>query len=199
MNPTTSKKLIKIFGVVAALLVVTALCPRVGAAEITGKIDFGVGTVTYDTNSLATATQVSTWTNARVTLATGNFATFQITTPGSPGDAVTLAMPWVFNPSTATNPLWSVDGFSFALASSSIVTQNVNFLNISGPGTITGNGFDPTPGVWSFTSTNSNGNPQTQFTFTTDSTAIPDGGTTVALLGLAFAGLEGARRVLRRH
>jgi len=168
---------------------------------ITGKIDFGTGTVTYDTNSLATATQVSTWTNAKVTLSTGNFSSVLAGTP------VSLATPWIFNlgtpgsplPGPATNPLWQVGGFSFALASSTIITQTVNFLNVSGPGTITGNMFDPTPGTWSFTSTNSNGAPQTSFTFTTDTAAVPDGGTAVALLGLAFAGLEGARRVLRRH
>jgi VPDSG-CTERM motif len=193
----TSLKLV--LSAIAIGLLGAAFIPQAGAAEVTGKIDFGVGTVTYDTTSLATATQVSTWTNAHVTLATGDFATFQVTTPGSPGDAVTLAMPWIFNPSTATSPLWSVDNFSFALASSTINTQNANFLNISGPGTITGNGFDPTPGIWSFTSTDASGGPQNSFTFTTDTSAVPDGGTTVALLGLALTGLEGARRMFRRR
>src|ERR1700730_16182902 len=120
----TSLKLV--LSAIAIGLLSTAFIPQAGAAEINGNIDFGVGTVTYDTTSLATATQVSTWTNAHVTLATGSFAGFQVTTPGSPGDAGSLATPWIFNsgppgsplPGPATNPLWSVDGFSFALAMS---------------------------------------------------------------------------------
>src|ERR1700693_5037779 len=120
----TSLKLV--LSAIAIGLSSTAFIPQAGPAEINGNIDFGVGTVTYDTTSLATATQVSTWTNAHVTAATGSFAAFQVTTPGTPGDAVTLAMPWIFNPSTATNTLWTVDGFCFALALSTINTHKFN-------------------------------------------------------------------------
>ena len=65
----TSLKLV--LSAIAIGLLSTAFIPQAGAAEINGNIDFGVGTVTYDTTSLATATQVSTWTNAHVTAATG--------------------------------------------------------------------------------------------------------------------------------
>jgi len=164
-----------------------ALSPPVQAAPITGRIDFGVGTVSYDTTSLATAKQVSTWTNAHVTAATGDFAAAQTTSPGSPGDSVSLAQPWIFNPSTPTPGLWSVDGFTFNLTTSVVVTQNANFLDITGAGMITNSNFDNTPGVWSFTSTDANGQPRNSFTFTTDTTAVPEAGTTVTLLfGLAL-------------
>jgi VPDSG-CTERM motif len=187
----------KIFlaAIAIGLLNTGVFCPQAQAAMINGDIDFGVGTIAFDTNSLATATRVKKWTNAQVTMTSGDFSSVALYSP------VTLATPWIFTPSTPTNPLWSVGGFSFNLASSVVVTQNAYFLNVSGIGTISGNGFDPTPGLWSFTTTNANGKPKSSFTFTTDSSAVPtsDGGATIALLGLALTGLEGARRISARH
>jgi hypothetical protein len=70
------------------------------------------------------------------------------------------------------------------------------FLPSFGTGIITGNGFDDTAGTWSFTAQDdpSNG----VFSFSGGSQATPDGGATVALLGLALAGIEGIRRKLMR-
>jgi hypothetical protein len=160
------------------------------------RLDFGVGTVTYDTTNLATVSQVNSWTNAQVTLASGDFSSVAL------GSAVTLATPWVFT--AATPSLWSVGGFTFDLNAGSLVgpsPRSSTFLNVSGTGTIKSGSFDPTPGVWTFTSTDASGTPQTSFTFTTDTSAnpTPDGGTTIILLGLALTGLEGARRILRRR
>jgi VPDSG-CTERM motif len=54
-----------------------------------------------------------------------------------------------------------------------------------------GNGFD-----WNFTV---QGDPSNGvFSFSGGSEAIPDGGATVALLGLALTGIEGIRRKLMR-
>src|SRR4051812_42460701 len=75
------------------------------ATPITGSIDFG-GVVTFDTMSLATATRVNVWNNSFVLQDSGDFASFV-----SPGTSVTMAAPWIFNPSTATPSLWSVGGF----------------------------------------------------------------------------------------
>jgi PEP-CTERM motif len=166
----------------------TVLCPWAQAAPITGRIDFGAGTVTYDTNSLATAKQVNTWTNVQVTLTSGDFSSVAL------GTQVNVAAPWIFNPSTATTPFWSVGGFTFNLSSSVVVAQNANFLDVTGPGIIMKQGFDNTPGIWSFTSTDSNGQDQNQFTFTTDTTAVPEPGTTVTLLlGLGLMAALGRR------
>jgi hypothetical protein len=177
-----------ILAVLAIGLGGTALSPLAQAAPITGRIDFGTGTVTFDTNSLATAKQVNSWTNAQVTLTSGDFSSVSL---GSP---VNLTAPWIFNPSTATSPLWSVGGFTFNLSSAVVVAQNANFLDVTGPGLIMKQGFDNTPGIWSFTSTNSNGQDQSQFTFTTDTTAVPEPGTTVTLLlGLALMAALGRR------
>lgn len=173
-----------ILAAAAVGVLVCSLGLQARAAGINGNIDFGTGMVTYDTTSLSTATEVKTWSNVQVNLATGDFATF-----AHNGDIVTMVgdstgmTPWVFNlgtpgsplPGPATSPLWQVDGFTFDLMSSTISSQSSTFLNVKGPGTISGHGFDPTPGTWSFTSTDANGEDQTSFTFTTDTaSAIPE-------------------------
>ena len=55
-----------------------------------------------------------------------------------------MATPWIFHPSTATPGLWSVGGFTFDLISATVVTQTATFLNITGTGTVSGNGFEDT-------------------------------------------------------
>ena len=167
------------------------------ATAIQGNINFAGG-VQFDTNSLATATQVTTWfdvfNNAGFTSVapggTGNFAGIL------PGTQATMAQPWIFTPSTATPGLWSVGGFTFDLLTSTVVTQNVNFLTITGSGIVSGNGFAPTNMDWSFSTQSSNGRPRVKFSFSADANAVPDGGTTVMLLGAALGALGMARRYL---
>jgi hypothetical protein len=158
------------------------------AIPITGDLGFS-GATTFNTNSLATAKQVNSWF-ALVGTTSESFVGVPIFSP------VTLAAQWIFNPSTATPGLWSVGGFSFDLDTATIVTQNIHLLSITGTGTLNGAGFDPTPGTWAFSAQSSGGINQASFTFSADTTAAPDGGMTVALLGIAFVGLEGLRRKL---
>jgi hypothetical protein len=177
-----------------ALSMVAVSLLYVGQAQaipITG--DLGIsGAATFNTNSLATATQISSWF-AFVGTTSGSFVGVPI------GSTVTLAMPWIFNPSTPTPGLWSVGGFSFDLATATIVTQNNNFLSITGTGTLFGPGFDPTPGVWAFSAQSAGGIPQLNFTFSADTTGVgvPDGGSAVALLGIALLGIGAGRTMLR--
>ncbi len=121
---------------------------------------------------------------------TGDFAGI------APGTQATMAQPWIFNPSTPTPGLWSVGGFTFDLLSSTVVTQNAQFLSISGTGIVSGNGFDPTAMEWSFTAQNAGGRPRTIFSFSANGVAVPDGGTTVMLLGAALGALGLARRYI---
>ncbi len=160
------------------------------AALINGAITFSGGAV-YDTMSLATATRVNTFSDVVVSSRDGDFASFV-----NVGDATTMASPYIFSPSTPTPGLWSVGGFTFDLASSSVVLQNADFLLISGEGTISGNGFMDTPGTWSFTSQSPSANGVFSFSSGSDAAGVPDGGTTVALLGFALVGLELLRRKL---
>jgi hypothetical protein len=165
-----------------------------------GSIDFG-GVVTYDTTSLASATKVNLWNSSFVLQGKGDFSGI------AAGTNVTMAPSWTFNlgtpampmPGPMTNSLWNVGGFTFDLTSSSVVPpQNANFLNITGTGFIssTNTGLDRTPGVWTFSSSNSNGADHTTFGFQATTDPVPEG-STVALLGtggLVLAGIYLLRR-----
>ena len=167
------------------------------ATNIQGNINFA-GAVQFDTHSLATATRVNTWFDAH-----GN-AGFSSVTSGGTGDfagiaagtQATTAHSWMFNPSTATPGLWSVGGFTFDLLSSTIMAQTTTLLAISGTGIVSGNGLEPTSMEWMFTTQNAGGRNLTRFSFSANGVAVPDGGTTVMLLGAALGALGMARRFL---
>lgn len=178
--------------ILAAGLVGSAFtAPQAKADQINGAITFAGGAI-FDTNSLATATRVDQFKNVAVMSRSLDFEAFT-----NVGDAVTMAEPWIFNPSTPTPGLWSVGGFTFDLDASTIVLQNSNFLLITGTGTIYGNGFDATPGTWSFTAQSPDANGVFSFSAGSAAQGVPDGGTTVALLGVSLAGLGLLRRKLR--
>jgi VPDSG-CTERM motif len=179
--------------VVAVGLLSCGLLPQQAQAmPITGDITFGA-VVTFDSTHLNLAKEVKAWDLAIVTSDSGSFGSIPILTN------ITMTAPWIFNPSTATIPLWQVGGFTFNLSSSTIVTQSTNFLNITGTGTLSKTGFTTTPGDWSFTVSNADGKKHTTFGFQADTaaTAVPDSGATAALLGVALAGVEVLRRKFR--
>ena len=137
------------------------------AAPINGTITIRGG-AELNTGSVNTATRVIGWLNGNgaapaVVSRSGDFATYVTV-----GDSVTMAAPWNFN-SGPLLALWSVDGFTFDLASSIIVTQGNGFLSVSGTGTISGHGFTATPGSWRFTTQNPPAN--SVFSFSASSTA----------------------------
>ncbi|HEY2801506.1 MAG TPA: VPDSG-CTERM sorting domain-containing protein [Chthoniobacterales bacterium] len=166
----------------AGFLMTGLTVQRAEAVPITGAITFAGGAI-FDTNSLATATRVNTFENVTVMSRDGGFTGFV-----NVNDSVTMATPWIFSPSSPTPGLWSVDGFTYDLASSTVVLQNANFLLIQGTGTIMGNGFDPTVGTWSFTSQSPDASGVFSFSAGSNS-PVPDGGTTVALFGFGLLGL----------
>jgi hypothetical protein len=125
-----------------------------------------------------------------VSSASGHFAWFV-----GVGDTATFSAPWSFTSGLAM--LWTVDGFTFDLIASSIVFQGGGFLSVSGTGTITGHGFTPTTGSWFFSAQDDPADGVFSFSGGTQG-SVPDGGATVALLGLALAGIEGIRRKLKR-
>jgi hypothetical protein len=192
-----SKTILAVLG--TGLLSCALFSPQAEAVQISGNINFA-GSVRFDTTSLATATRVKTWFTVDHTAgfsdvtggATGDFAGI------APGTDATMATPWIFNPSTPTPGLWSVAGFTFNLSSSTIVVQNSTELTVSGAGIVSGNGFDATPMTWMFTSQNAGGQNMDEFSFSANSNApVPDGGSAVALLGIALAGIEVLRRKLK--
>jgi hypothetical protein len=182
------KSIKTILGIVAALASV-GLLSSAQAVPITGMLNIS-GTAHYDA-PIASATQITMFEDAVTGGAnTGSFGGIGAMVP------VSMTFPYIFNPSTPTPALWSVAGFTFNLLSSEIITQTSNGILIVGTGTITGNGFDPTPGTWGFSQQKGSGTVLT-FSATTEA-AVPDGGMTATLLGLGLGGLVGARRLLRK-
>jgi hypothetical protein len=181
-----SSKTILVF--VALGLLSCAFCvQQAQAVPVSGAITFAGG-VTLDSVTVNTATEVTSWVNTTVQSASGSFA-------GLAGSTAAFTPSWFFN-SGAIAAFWTVGAFTFDLIASNIVFQlGDGFLFVSGTGTITGPGFDATPATWTFSAQDdpSNG----VFSFSGSSQA-PDSGATVALLGLALAGIEGIRRKLMR-
>ena len=171
-------------------------CQQAQARPVVGDIDFG-GVVTFDTVSLATATSVNIWNSAFVLRDSGDFSSIAAAPTSNP----TMAAPWQFNAGTPQSPLlgpaqsalWQIGGFTFDLSSSTVVAQNINFLNVTGPGTISGNGFDLTPGVWSFTASSPDGS-GSRFSF--QANTVPEAGTVWLFTtgALALAGMRFLRR-----
>jgi hypothetical protein len=190
MKNRSSKTILVFF---ALGLISCALCvQQAQAVPITGVITFAGG-VKLDQPSVNTATQVTSWVDPTVQSASGSYAGFVHI-----GDAVTFTPTWSFS-SLAITAFWQVDGFTFDLIASSIVFQGSGVVAVSGTGTISGHGFDATAGTWSFTAQDDSSNGVFSFSASTfSSQATPDGGPTVALLGLALAGIECTRRKLKR-
>jgi hypothetical protein len=156
------------------------------AATISGEISFGGG---MELNgSIGTATAISSFAGVTVTggSQSGDYASV-------PNDYAVAWTPFSFG-DASVSPLWSFDfgGLNFRFEATSILVpiQNSAFLSIVGAGTAYIEGFDPTPGIWSVSVTANT----TQFAFTSYSAAVPDGGTTVALLGAGLSGLALFRR-----
>ena len=191
--------IMKLTSSIGAGLIAIALTTAAQAAFISGNVNFLGGAVLQDsggatTTTLSSAAGVKSWVAPRVLDGSGSFSGLVANTP------VTFTAPWVFNPSTAVTPLWSVGGFTFNLASSFIAVQTAGFLSIGGTGTVSGPGFEATPGTWFFSTQGTASDDQT-FSWSSSTGAnasrVPDGGKTLALLGTALLGLQGMRRKLR--
>jgi len=184
-----------LLALLAAGLVITALSTHEAqATNINGTIDFA-GAARFDSSHLDAATKVIRWRDVNGNLGFSNVAATSGDFSGIPlGSLTAMATPWIFT--AATPGLWSVAGFTFNLLSSTVVMQTSTFLNISGIGIVSGNGFDPTEGAWAFTSQNAGGN-HIFFSFSANSASVPDGGSALALLGIGLGVIEFIRRRVR--
>ena len=178
---------------VAALVSFTA---SVQAVPITGSITMAGG-VTLNTSSAGTATAILSWTGpGGVGLP---FVIFSTLSAGAvaPGTGVTFVAPKPFVSGPVAG-FWSVGGYVFNLTSSSIFSQGGSPASVTvvGTGFITKAGFDATPGTWALStqdpSSGTSGTPPAaNFSFSSATGAlVPDGGTTVLLLGAALSGLS---------
>jgi hypothetical protein len=184
--------------IVASALAAIALGSSAQAASFIGAINFssdaGGGVVLRNASGMVTtdileAAGIQEWLLPQVDTRSGSFITV------SEGEMVSMPLPWIFTPSTPLSPLWSIagpDNFAFHLATATVELQTA-FLLISGTGTLTGTGYDNTPGTWFFST---QGVPTDgKFSWSSTTTAVPELETT-ALLG---ATLLGACLVRRRN
>jgi hypothetical protein len=192
-----TKKLLTLAG---AGLFSLALMPQADAIQITGTLGFSGGVSPRDgsnvpVDDLTLATQLVFTTPGVVldpTLATGNFT--------GTTSVVFSATPLSFAPSnTPITPFYTTipTGFSFQLLGISEVSASNTaiFLDLVGFGIFSGAGFDPTQGTFSISVNSATGNVSGTFA-ASSTTNVPDGGSAVALLGIALMGVEGMRRKL---
>lgn len=101
--------------------------------------------------------------------------------------------------SGAVSSFWAVDGFTYDLTTSVISDQGgapgSGHVTVDGFGTISGNGFDSTPGSWHFTTQDPSAD--AQFSFSAATGAVPEGGSTVLFFGMGLVGVAGLRRMVR--
>ncbi|HTV40845.1 MAG TPA: VPDSG-CTERM sorting domain-containing protein [Candidatus Sulfotelmatobacter sp.] len=181
-------KLAVILGVVGMLAAAS-----VQATSITGSIALG-GYANLNSQD----TTVTSWPFVYVEGDSGSFGSV------SAYSIVNMtSSSWVFSPTPgqALSDAWTVGGFTFNFLTDTVV-QNGNFLDLTGTGTISAAGYSTTTFNWTLAAETPVSGGSAEFTFAATAgapaggTPVPDGGLTVALLGLALAGVEGLRRAL---
>lgn len=182
----------KLTKISAAFLAALALATSAQAALITGSVelsaDASVINIDFTTNSV-TFTPSSPALNAKVDASNGTLGALMPV-----GTQVTYKN-FTYDPLSVVNPIWASATTSFTLQSVIVQYEIPGFgVGLIGSGLIstTVPGYDPTPGTWSFSSDSSGAS----FSWSSTATAkrVPDGGTTIALLGASLLGLGAARR-----
>ena len=186
----------KLASKIGASLAALALVSSAHAASIAGTVTFS-GNATLN-GPFASATGVTSFSNTSVLDGTGDFT-------GVIGSAVLITAPWTFTSNVAVTPFWSIPNhitptFSFSLTSSSLVQNTGTFIDVVGNGVMTSTipGLTPTPGTWTFNISTTNP-ANSRFSFQSSTSSVPDGGTTLAILGGSLLGLHGLRRKFSRR
>jgi hypothetical protein len=148
----------------------------------------------YDAGS-ATWVSANNLTAERINFADidAGSAGVQLQIAGSTGDfaienglLATIASPFTFIPSTPYTPLWiTSDGrFRFDLLQITETVRSSGFLYVAGSGFVTdaSGAYDVTAADWSYSS-------QAGFTFSANTASVPEGGSTIAMLGLGLLGI----------
>lgn len=174
-----------------------ALASSASAAFISGSIAFSGGFNTTPTvNDLLNATGL-TFSGVTVTSGTqfGDYASV-------PNNQAATFNPLTFSPPTVGVQLWTftigATTYSFDIGSMGVMGPGPapfgggTSLALGGHGTAYITGFDPTPGRWQVTA-----NQNRQSLSFSSGADVPDGGTSIALLGASLLGLAGLRRKFR--
>jgi hypothetical protein len=180
-------KMIKTLSVTLALAGLTAITAN--AIPINGSINFAGGVDLSPDGSIATATSISFSSTFTTAPNTGSYAPVIFGVP-------VVFHGFQFSPFVAPVPdLWDFTylglAYSFDAITETFVQRNTGgstqSLILQGNGIAHITGFDATPGAWIITVNTADGG--VTFSFSASSSATPDGGTTVVLLGAALSGL----------
>lgn len=187
----------KLSSKISLLLVAFAFGSVAQAASVIGLINFtsgpGGGIILQDsagnsTTDLTAAVGVKEWLSPEVDATSDSF------TSVPDGQSVLFSQPWIFDPSTPINPLWTITGsgdFTFTIASTMIELRTSQVLLISATGTLTGTNFDATPATWLFAT--QGGPSEGKFSWSSETAAVPEPGSP-ALIGAALLGACFLRR-----
>jgi hypothetical protein len=169
------------FAVAVVVMVAGMLVARAG--PISGNVQF-IGTALLD-HALPGATAIAFPGSGIVNASSGDLAAM------TPLSLVDLALIWPLNTAVPIPAFWTGSGFTFDLTASSIVSQTATFLNVSGTGTLSAAGFDPTPAVFDFTVTSSAKKTELGFAASTSAIppVVPDNAETILLAGVSLAAL----------
>ena len=168
---------VKSFNKLAVLCAVLALSSSAFAASITGSVTIS-GLDTYNATGITFNP-----TTATVLLATGTLAPYTGASVGlnSFQFATANGTELFFSPSTGTTTMtFTING------PVTVVHDDSSFLNVTGFGTFTENGFDATPGTFNLTST-ANGN----VSFTLDSSVPTPEPSSLMLMGSGLVSAAG--------
>lgn len=178
------------------------------AVQITGQINIQAGTVVLTPNVLGAVTAVGGSTNGIVTSVEGAY-------PVALKDDVVTFKPFaVAVGAQAITSLWSVTdllavvgtgfNYTFDLIAMTSVIQTPTNLFINGTGTLRSNdpNLNATPALWSYGINSSDGTATSGvFSFQSNNSAqsqVPDGGSTLVLIGAGLMGLFGYSRTFHR-
>jgi hypothetical protein len=167
----------------SATVFATTLGPITGAMNLGGNLQYtGLLQNTTTLDFLPTGTRGSI---VGIGTGTGDLATVTGTSTGDIVDFLDFAS---FS-SPITNFL-TIEGFQLDLSTLTIDGQSSLFLFLSGTGTLSGSGFDPTPASWSLSTQANSGNPTT-YSMTIAAVPVP---AAVWLFGSGLIGLVGVAR-----
>ena len=170
------------------------------AYAVTGSIEFTGAMAGSTTKGTTTITFTNPW---HVFVGDGDYAGVPSTSNGGPATAATFnSFSYTGNGLTATlvapvTPQWTFTylGVTYSFDLSSLTNAVLTATGFTAQGNGTANiGTDSSPATWTIQGSG------TKFTFTFSSsttTAVPDGGSAVALLGIALTGIEAGRRLIR--
>ena len=190
-------------GFVGGIVAVQAQ-PISGDIAFTGTVDLNAGLPSataingYSGLALGVGSQSGSFSSMNgATLST--YASLAFNTFGfAPGNGGTL-----MTGNAATSWLWEVyatgpsELFQLFPSTAITVSESGSLLSISGTGTLEDNGSFDTPGTWILSANSASPGVATlTFSASSQATPVPDGGTTVLLLGAALTGLAAIKRYL---